>query len=98
MLKNKDIMKESDVTSGDEVVKNDVKANAIMRMNRRTFVKRAGVTAGALALGNLGLIRISSGQAQIQLPGNKIPQFVDPLPLLDLTARGTAGIDTLVAG
>lgn len=32
------------------------------------------------------------------LPGSKIPQFVDPLPLLDLTASGTAGIDTIIAG
>ncbi len=35
---------------------------------------------------------------QVPLPGNKIPQFVDPLPVLDLTAGGTAGIDTLIAG
>lgn len=100
MLRNKDIKKENDVISTDNVVKNDVKANAIMRMNRRTFVKVAGMTAGALALGNLGLIRTSYGQvaAQTQLPGKNIPQFVDPLPLLDLTASGTTGIDTLVAG
>jgi len=32
------------------------------------------------------------------LPGNKIPQFVDPLPVLDTTASGITGIDTLVAG
>jgi spore coat protein A len=35
---------------------------------------------------------------QTQLPGSAIPQFVDPLPVLDLTASGTLGIDTLVAG
>jgi len=32
------------------------------------------------------------------LPGQKIPQFVDPLPNLDLTMSGTAGLDTLLAG
>jgi hypothetical protein len=35
--------------------------------------------------------------AQTPLPGILIPQFVDPLPVLDLTASGL-GIDTLVAG
>ena len=33
-----------------------------------------------------------------RLSSNKIPQFVDPLPQLDLTASGTIGIDALVAG
>jgi spore coat protein A, manganese oxidase len=33
-----------------------------------------------------------------QLPGNKIPQFVDPLPVLDLDSQSTSGIATLVAG
>jgi len=32
------------------------------------------------------------------LPGNKIPQFVDELPNLDLAASGILGIDTLMAG
>jgi hypothetical protein len=36
--------------------------------------------------------------AQVPLAGSAIAQFVDPLPLLDLTASGTIGIDTLVAG
>ncbi|HEY9207047.1 MAG TPA: multicopper oxidase domain-containing protein [Candidatus Methanoperedens sp.] len=97
MLKNKDIMKESDVTSKDEIVKNAAKENAVMRMDRRTFVKVAGMTAGALALGNLGLIRSSYGQlvAQTQLPGNKIPQFVDPLPLLNVAG---GPMETVIAG
>jgi spore coat protein A len=30
------------------------------------------------------------------LPGNKIPQFVDPLPLLNLTTGTTTGIETLI--
>jgi hypothetical protein len=35
---------------------------------------------------------------QTPLAGKRLPQFVDPLPLLDLTASGTVGIDTLIAG
>jgi len=35
---------------------------------------------------------------QIPLAGKNIPQFVDLLPLLDLTASGTVGVDTLIAG
>src|SRR5665811_806699 len=50
---NKDIKKESDVTSTDDVVKNDVKENAIMQMSRRKFVQLAGATAAALAFGRL---------------------------------------------
>ncbi len=89
--------KESDVTISDDVVKNEVGKNAIMRMNRRTFVKVAGMTAGALALGNLGLIRTSYGQVvpQTPLPGNKIPQFVDPLPLLSVAG---GPMETVIAG
>jgi spore coat protein A len=32
------------------------------------------------------------------LPGNKIAQFVDPLPVLDLNPQSTTGIATLLAG
>ncbi len=97
MLENKNIDKEIDVTSTDDVIKNNAREKAIMRMNRRTFVKMAGIAAGALALGNLGLIRTSYGQIfpQIQLPGKNIPQFVDPLPLLSV-AGGT--METVIAG
>lgn len=38
------------------------------------------------------------GDVQVQLPGNKIPQFVDPLPVLDLNPNSTTGISTVVAG
>ncbi|CAG0955046.1 MAG: twin-arginine translocation signal domain-containing protein [Candidatus Methanoperedens sp.] len=56
MFKNKSIKKENDVTSTDDVVKNDVEENGIMQMSRRTFVKVAGATVGALALGKLNSI------------------------------------------
>lgn len=35
---------------------------------------------------------------QVQLPGNKIPQFVDPLPVLDLNIGTPSGVKTLIAG
>ena len=85
MLKNKDNESESksNFTSIDDVNTNNVKGNAILRMNRRTFVKMAGITAGALALGNLRFIHPAYGSVQVPqtpLPGNNIPQFVDPMP------------------
>ncbi len=74
-------MKENDVTNTDDVGK-----NKIMRMDRRTFVKIAGVTAGAVALGGLGTIRPALGAIVTQTPlaGSAIPQFIDPLPTLSL--------------
>lgn len=39
-----------------------------------------------------------SQAAQIPLAGSKLAQFVDPLPMIDLTASGTIGVDTLIAG
>jgi FtsP/CotA-like multicopper oxidase with cupredoxin domain len=35
---------------------------------------------------------------QVHLPGNKIPQFVDPLPVLSINGDGMTGIDTIIAG
>ncbi|MDP2156130.1 MAG: hypothetical protein Q8K68_00275, partial [Nitrospirota bacterium] len=32
------------------------------------------------------------------LPGSNIPQFVDPLPVLDLNPQSTSGIATVIAG
>ena len=49
----------------------------------------------------IGFMSVPGAWAQVvqtPLAGNTLPQFVDPLPLLDLTASGTVGIDTLVAG
>jgi FtsP/CotA-like multicopper oxidase with cupredoxin domain len=50
----------------------------------------------------LTVLVLSTGQGAlaiqgIPLPGNKIPQFVDPLPLLNLTTGTTTGIETLIA-
>ena len=36
--------------------------------------------------------------AQTQLPGNKIPQFVDPLPVLDLNPASATGIPVVIPG
>src|SRR3989304_6256785 len=76
-MKNKDI-ESVDVTSID-----DSRKKELFRMNRRTFVKMAGMTAGALALGNLRFIHPAYGSVQvtqIALLGSAIPQFADPLP------------------
>ncbi len=86
MLENRDIesKNESNVTKID-----DVKENAILRMDRRTFVKMAGMTAGALALGRLGFRTAAAAQSpQVPLAGSAIPQFIDPLPTLS-AAGGT---------
>jgi spore coat protein A len=71
MKKNEVIIEESDVTRTDDVVKNEM--NAIMRMNRRTFVKVVGATVGALALGKLNLI------PNVAADTPPLVKFVDPL-------------------
>lgn len=58
----------------------------LYRMNRRTFVKIAGATAGAFAFGT-GLSRLIPGAEasqqvpQIPLPGRNIPKWMDTLPI-----------------
>jgi spore coat protein A, manganese oxidase len=55
----------------------------------------------AIAMMGIVLLTVSLAGAQVvqtELEGSTLPQFVDPLPLLDLTASGTNGIDTLIAG
>ncbi len=47
----------------------------------------------------LGFMTASGAMAQqVQLPGNMIPQFVDPLPVLSLNLATPTGIKTVVAG
>jgi spore coat protein A len=78
MLKNTDIKKESDVTSNDGLVKNDVGENAILRMNRRRFVQMTGAIAGALALGRIFKFDpIQEAAAFSQSPG--LIKFGQPL-------------------
>jgi len=84
MSKNRDNKKESDVTSTDDVVKNDVRENAIMRMNRRTFVKMAGVTAGAVALGT-GLLRFIKPVMGVV---GSLETYVDSLPIPPVATPG----------
>lgn len=75
MLKNKDIEKENDVMSTDEVC-NDLREKTIMRMDRRTFVKIVGATAGAFALGESFMKYIHLADAQIQ-GGSLDPTTID---------------------
>ncbi len=68
---------------------NELSTNDTYRMDRRTFVKIAGLTAGALALGRFELRIAAAAQSpQVQLAGSAIPQFIDPLPTLS-AAGGT---------
>ncbi len=68
--------------------------NDFGRMNRRTFVKMAGVTAGAVAFGGLSSSLLERASASVQvtqtpLPGKSIPRFVDPLPNFAALGRVT---------
>jgi hypothetical protein len=67
----------------DEEFKTESDDLGRMSMNRRTFMKIAGMAAGALALGNFKWVHPAYGSAQFAqtpLAGNRIPQFVDALP------------------
>ncbi len=77
-----------------KVEKFKTELNDLGRMNRRTFVKVAGITAGALALGNLRLIKLAQAQQGTPLPGTAIPQFREPLPTL---AAGGGTMQTVIA-
>ncbi|XUW99733.1 MAG: multicopper oxidase domain-containing protein [Dehalogenimonas sp.] len=86
--------------------------NQVTGISRREFMRRAGITAagagGVLIAESIFVKGIELFAApkpppagQVQLPGNKIPQFVDPLPVLDIGAlngQSTTGISTIVAG
>jgi spore coat protein A len=55
-----------------------------INVDRRTFVKMAGMAVGALTLGNYGLIRFGLAQQGTPIQGSSIPQFIEPLPLLNV--------------
>jgi len=67
-------------------------------MNRQRLWKKLFVSVAVLV--SIGAWSIPSALAVqgTPLPGNMIPQFVDPLPDLDLSATGCTGLDTLIAG
>lgn len=94
MLENKDIKKENEAINTESFPANNFREKAIMRINRRTFVKMAGAAMGALALGRFGFQTAVAVQSpQVPLPGNAIAQFVDPLPGLDAIVAGTSQIE-----
>jgi len=68
----------------------------------RPSVKRRSICAscrtGAYCALTLFVTAIATAADAGAAGGQPLPQFVDPLPLLDQTASGTVGIDTLVAG
>ncbi|VVB51215.1 Laccase [uncultured archaeon] len=53
MSEKEEIKKGSGVTNPEDIGKNDMKKDAIMRMSRRRFVQMASATAAALALGRI---------------------------------------------
>jgi FtsP/CotA-like multicopper oxidase with cupredoxin domain len=63
-------------------------------IGRRHFLK-AGLAAGAglLVLPRLGLSRILTASTQTPLAGRSIPQFVNPLPSLDVLSAGVSPIE-----
>jgi FtsP/CotA-like multicopper oxidase with cupredoxin domain len=86
--------KEDEILDSDLTSKQNVSEKELFRMNRRTFVKIVGATAGALAFGRFGFRMAAAAQSpQIPLAGSAIPQFVDPLPALDAIVAGTSQIE-----
>jgi len=80
----------------------DKKKNDSHRIDRRTYMKMvgtaAGATVGAIALGGIGLSKLTPSAAasvqipQVPLPGGAITKYVDPLPIparIDKTAGGS---------
>lgn len=63
------------------------------------LANRKNTILGILGLVLWSVFTMTAGTAiaaQVPLPGSKIPQFVDPLPLLNVTPGGT--METIVAG
>ena len=72
---------------GSDIMNDDETKKDFMRMDRRTFVKIAGMTAGALTIGNFGIMETARAvqSPQIPLPGSAIPQFIQQLPILSVS-------------
>ncbi len=94
-------MKNKESSKNDVISKNELSGNNVYRMNRRTFVKVAGATAGAVAFG-AGLsslikpVLASSPQTtpfQVPLP---IPEVLTPNPSVTITMK-TAQLQILPA-
>lgn len=70
------------------------------RLDRRTFLKMAGLGAGALAFGGLSgkfLASASTTIPQTQLPGNTIPKYVDALPEFSRVARANGTLPLTIS-
>ncbi len=63
-------------------------------LSRREFIKVGAVAgAGVLAARHLGPWRAAAATGQTQMPGSAIPQFVDPLPALEIITADTRRIE-----
>jgi spore coat protein A len=70
----------------------------LLKKERAMLNKRKRVSASLTIIIALLLIAGSAFAQGTPLPGNMIPQFVDPLPVLDLNPQSTTGIATVIAG
>ena len=80
-MKTKEVKDE--VADEKDIICDDVKKEFLnresIRMSRRTFVKMAGVTAGALAFGRFGIHTAAAAQSlQTPLAGSAIPAIQRP--------------------
>ncbi len=63
-------------------------------VTRRQFLERSLVVgAGLVMLPRVGVSRVLAAQTQIPLAGSSIPQFVDPLPSVDVIQAGASQIE-----
>ena len=68
------------------------------QVSRRTFIKSGTIAGVGLSLplyfsGKTARAQMAAAVTQTPLPGSAIPQFVDPLPNLDVILAGTAQIE-----
>ncbi len=89
-------MEKQELFENDLISTSEIRKNNLLSINRRTFLKMAAMTAGALSLSNLKLMREAMASAQVTqtpFPGASILKYVDPLPVF-----GPAGVIPRVNG
>src|SRR5574341_1031653 len=68
------------------------------RQLRGSLMSALAAAVAAVAMGAWTAPHAFAQAIQVHLPGNKIPQFVDPLPVLSLDLTSPNGIKTVIAG
>lgn len=91
-------MKKKELIEKDLINTSEIRKNNLLNIDRRTFLKMAAMTAGALSLSNLKLMKEAMASAlvtQTPLPGASILKYVDPLPVFgpaSITPANPVGI------